>query len=44
VAEPTGFLKVPEIEAAKRPAQERIGEWREVYERQDSQDHASEVS
>ncbi len=32
---PTGFLKVPKIEAAKRTVDERVGDWREVYERQD---------
>jgi len=44
VADPTGFLKVPKIEAVKRPVEERVGDWREVYERQDPQDRAGEVS
>ncbi len=44
MADPTGFLKVPKIEAAKRPVDERVGDWREVYERQDPQDRAGEVS
>ena len=33
MADPTGFLRVPKIEAAKRPVEERVGDWREVYER-----------
>src|ERR1700712_1676768 len=44
VADPTGFLKVTKIEAAKRPVDERIGDWREVYERQDAHERAGEVS
>ncbi|MGY4709034.1 glutamate synthase subunit beta [Mycolicibacterium sp. CBM1] len=44
MADPTGFLKVPKIEAAKRPVDERVGDWREVYERQDSQHRAAEVA
>ena len=44
MADPTGFLKVPKIEAVKRPVEERVGDWREVYERQDAQDRAGEVS
>jgi glutamate synthase (NADPH/NADH) small chain len=44
VADPTGFLKVAKIEAAKRPVDERVGDWREVYERQDPQERAGEVS
>jgi len=44
VADPIGFLKVRKIEAAKRPVDERVGDWREVYERQDPQDRAGEVS
>ena len=44
MADPTGFLKVPKIEAVKRPVEERVGDWREVYERQDPQDRAGEVS
>jgi glutamate synthase (NADPH/NADH) small chain len=44
VADPTGFLKVAKIEAAKRPVDERVGDWREVYERQDPHERAGEVS
>jgi glutamate synthase (NADPH/NADH) small chain len=44
VADPTGFLKVPKIEAAKRPVDERVGDWHEVYERQDAHERAGEVS
>ena len=44
MADPTGFLKVPKIEAAKRPVDERVGDWREVYERQDPHERAGEVS
>ena len=44
MADPTGFLKVPKVEAAKRPVDERVGDWREVYERQDPQERAGEVS
>jgi glutamate synthase (NADPH) small chain len=44
VADPTGFLKVPKVEAPKRPVDERVGDWREVYERQSPQERAAEVS
>jgi glutamate synthase (NADPH/NADH) small chain len=44
VADPQGFLQVPRIEAAKRPVDERVGDWREVYERQDPHERAGEVS
>ena len=44
VADPTGFLRVPKIEAAKRPVEERVGDWREVYEREDPNARAGEVS
>ncbi|MDT5194264.1 MAG: glutamate synthase small chain [Mycobacterium sp.] len=44
MADPTGFLKVAKIEAAKRPVDERVGDWREVYERQDPNERAGEVS
>ncbi|MBO0680580.1 glutamate synthase subunit beta [Mycolicibacterium sp. S2-37] len=44
MADPTGFLQVPKVEAAKRPVDERVGDWREVYERQDPQERAGEVS
>ena len=35
MADPHGFLEVPKVEAAKRAVDERVGDWREVYERQD---------
>ena len=44
MADPTGFLRVAKVEAPKRPVDERVGDWREVYERQDPQDRAAEVS
>jgi glutamate synthase (NADPH/NADH) small chain len=37
-------LRVAKIEAAKRPVDERVGDWREVYERQDPNERAGEVS
>lgn len=44
MADPTGFLRVPKIEAAKRPVEERVGDWREVYEREDPNERAGEVA
>jgi glutamate synthase (NADPH/NADH) small chain len=44
VADPTGFLKVVKREAAKRPVDERVGDWREVYESQEPRKRAAEVS
>jgi glutamate synthase (NADPH) small chain len=44
VADPRGFLEVPKVEAAKRPVDERVGDWREVYERRDPHQRAGEVS
>ena len=44
MADPTGFLKVPKIDAAKRPVDERVGDWHEVYEQQDPHQRAGEVS
>ena len=44
MADPHGFLEVPKIEAAKRAVDERVGDWREVYERQDPHERAGEVS
>jgi glutamate synthase (NADPH) small chain len=44
VADPHGFLEVAKIEAAKRPVDERVGDWREVYERQSPHERAGEVS
>jgi glutamate synthase (NADPH) small chain len=43
VADPHGFLHVPKVEAHKRPVDERIGDWREVYEDQDAHQRAAEV-
>lgn len=44
MADPTGFLRVPKVEAGKRPVDERVGDWREVYERQAPHERADEVS
>jgi glutamate synthase (NADPH) small chain len=44
VADPHGFLEVGKVEAAKRPVDERVGDWREVYECQDPYERAGEVS
>ncbi|CDO06413.1 glutamate synthase subunit beta [Mycolicibacterium cosmeticum] len=44
MADPTGFLKVVKREAAKRPVDERVGDWREVYESQEPRKRAAEVS
>ena len=44
MADPTGFLRVAKVEVPKRPVDERVGDWREVYEPQDPQDRAAEVS
>jgi glutamate synthase (NADPH/NADH) small chain len=44
VADPHGFLEVGKVEAAKRAVDERVGDWREVYERQDPLERAHEVS
>jgi glutamate synthase (NADPH) small chain len=44
VADPQGFLQVAKVEATKRPVDERVGDWREVYERQDPHERAGEVS
>ncbi|MBV8928901.1 MAG: glutamate synthase subunit beta [Mycobacteriaceae bacterium] len=44
MADPRGFLEVSKIEAAKRPVDERVGDWREVYEQQDPNARAGEVS
>ncbi|MET4432116.1 glutamate synthase subunit beta [Mycolicibacterium sp. 624] len=44
MADPMGFLRVPKVDAAKRPVDERVGDWREVYERQDPYERADEVS
>ena len=44
MADPHGFLEVPKVDAAKRPVDERVGDWREVYERQDPLERSREVS
>jgi glutamate synthase (NADPH/NADH) small chain len=44
VADPNGFLRVRKVEAAKRPVDERVGDWHEVYESQDPNERAGEVS
>lgn len=44
MADPNGFLRVRKLEAAKRPVDERVGDWREVYESQDPAERAGEVS
>jgi glutamate synthase (NADPH) small chain len=44
VADPQGFLQVVKVEATKRPVDERVGDWREVYEQQDPHERAGEVS
>ncbi len=44
MADAHGFLQVAKVEAAKRPVDERIGDWREVYELQNPHERAGEVS
>ena len=44
MADPNGFLRVRKREAPKRPVDERVGDWREVYESQDAAERAGEVS
>lgn len=44
MADPNGFLRVRKLEAPKRPVDERVGDWREVYESQDPAERAGEVS
>lgn len=44
MADPNGFLRVRKVEAAKRPVDERVGDWHEVYESQDPNERAGEVS
>jgi len=44
VADPNGFLRVRKLDAAKRPVDERVGDWHEVYESQDPYERAGEVS
>ena len=44
MADPNGFLRVRKRDAAKRPVDERVGDWHEVYESQPPADRAGEVS
>ncbi len=44
MADPHGFLEVAKIDATKRPVDERVGDWREVYEQQDPHQRSGEVS
>ncbi|MCV7430369.1 glutamate synthase subunit beta [Mycolicibacterium bacteremicum] len=44
MADPTGFLRVRKSDAAKRPVDERVGDWHEVYESRPPADRAAEVS
>ena len=44
VADPQGFLQVVKVEATKRPVDERVGDWREVYELQNPHERAGELS
>ncbi|HNM85374.1 MAG TPA: glutamate synthase subunit beta [Mycobacterium sp.] len=44
MADPHGFLEVSKVEAHKRPVDERVGDWREVYEAQDAHARSAEVS
>ncbi|UXA20343.1 glutamate synthase subunit beta [Mycobacterium sp. SMC-4] len=44
MADPYGFLEVGKADAPKRPVDERVGDWREVYERQNPHERAGEVS
>ena len=43
MADPQGFLQVAKVEAHKRPVDERVGDWREVYEVQDAHARSAEV-
>ncbi|EKF23874.1 glutamate synthase, NADH/NADPH, small subunit domain protein [Mycolicibacterium hassiacum DSM 44199] len=43
MADPTGFLRLPKIDAAKRPVEERVRDWREIYAPQNPADRAAEV-
>ncbi len=44
MADPTGFLRVGKHDAVKRPVDERVGDWREVYESRPPPQRAAEVS
>ncbi|MGF7124321.1 glutamate synthase subunit beta [Rhodococcus sp. BE178] len=44
MADPQGFLHVTKQEARKRPVEERVHDWREVYESQSVEERAREVS
>ncbi len=43
MADPHGFLNVTRVEARKRAVDERVGDWREVYEAQGAHERAAEV-
>ncbi|MGU3651608.1 glutamate synthase subunit beta [Mycolicibacterium sp. A43C] len=44
MADPTGFLRVGKHDAVKRPVDERVGDWHEVYEIRPPAERAAEVS
>jgi glutamate synthase (NADPH) small chain len=44
VVDPTGFLKHRRVEAPKRPVDERLGDWHEVYAALDPEARAKQVS
>ncbi|BBX16667.1 glutamate synthase [Mycolicibacterium duvalii] len=44
MADPYGFLEVDRRDAPKRPVEERVGDWREVYQRQNAHERAGEVA
>ncbi len=44
MADPSGFLKIPKVEAPKRSVDERVGDWCEVYESQPPKERVAEVS
>ncbi|GAA3356172.1 glutamate synthase subunit beta [Saccharopolyspora gregorii] len=44
MADPKGFLKFSRAEAPKRPYDERLGDWREVYAALSTSDQKTEVS
>ncbi|MCA1195320.1 glutamate synthase subunit beta [Saccharopolyspora sp. 6V] len=44
MADPKGFLKFSRAEAPKRPYDERLGDWREVYAALSTSDQKAEVS
>ncbi|SDD96437.1 glutamate synthase subunit beta [Rhodococcus tukisamuensis] len=44
MVDPEGFMKVPKRDAPRRPVQERVHDWREVYVEQPPAERAREVS